>query len=198
MHALSRPCHLTLPLLSRKSNDRLGSSGKLAVSGELKIGDLGEDRDECPDGRPRRMYASSEPTRVRVRERADDETETVIVHARLGVWRIMRALPSRIKAISSSSRLSGRAGRGGGGPDGLVNGIFDGLNVVGSCAICVDDTGREIATTLPELDREEHAERTESKGRNVRRRGFGVGVSTGIWGRGGGGGSWPPAFVRKM
>lgn len=119
----------------------------MAASGESKTGDLGEDRDEFPDGRPRRAYASSEPTRVRARERADDEIETVIVRARLGVWRIMRALPSRIKAMSSSSRLCGRAGRGGAGANGLVNGIFDELNVAGSCATCVDDTGREIDTT---------------------------------------------------
>ena len=126
------------------------------------------------------MYGSSDSTRVGARERADDEVETVNARARLGVWRIMRALPSRIKMMSSSSRLSGRAGRGGGGPDGLLNETLDGLNVEGSCAICVDEVGREMDTIRPELDREERAERTESRGRIIGRRGFSVGVSTGI------------------
>lgn len=135
------------------------------------------------------MYASSEPTRVKARERADDDVETVSVRARCGVCKTMRALPSRMRVSNSSSRFSGRGGRGGGGPEGLVKGTFVGVNVAGSCDTCVDETGREMESARPELDRDERAERTDSRGRIVGRRGFEVGVSMGIWGMGGGGGS---------
>lgn len=61
-----------------------------------------------------------------------------------------------------------------------MKGTLYGLNVDGSCDTCVDDIGREMEVMRPWLERDDRAERTDSRGRRVGRRGFGVGVSMGI------------------
>jgi hypothetical protein len=51
-----------------------------------------------------------------------------------------------MKAMMSSSRLSGRSGRSGGGPLGLVNGTMTGFSGIGRLEYCGRRTGRETVT----------------------------------------------------
>lgn len=104
------------------------------MSGESKTADRGVEREEWPDGRPRRVVASSEQTRVEALWWPDEDEVVVVVvgeRMRVGVLRTRRALPSRIKASVSLSRLAGRGGRGGGGPVGLVKGTVLGSGMEG-------------------------------------------------------------------
>ena len=94
--------------------------GKFAASGESKTGLRGEESEEWPEGRPRREYASSEPTRERAGDHAEDAVDAVSVRARarFGVCTFVRVTLSRCMATRPSSTLPvpGRSGRGGGGP----------------------------------------------------------------------------------
>jgi hypothetical protein len=150
---------------------------------------MGEVGLEWPEGRPRRVYASVDSMRVRVLCCSDDVVDMVAVLARWGVWRIMRAVPLRISAMSSSSRLSGRGGRGGAGPAGLVKGMVVGSEFVGVWIACPDDSGREIEMIRSGSDRGAREKRVDSNGLSVGWCGFGVGMSMGSWGIGGGGAS---------
>lgn len=106
-----------LPSLSRNGSGIFGSVGKFAASGESKTGLRGDEREEWPEGRPRREYASSEPMRERVGDHAEETVEAVSVGARFGVCTFVRVTLSRCMATRSSSTLPlpGRSGRGGGG-----------------------------------------------------------------------------------
>ena len=107
----------------------------------------------------------------------------------------MRVPDCCMKAMMSSSRLSGRAGRGGGGPCGRVNGTVMGFSGIGTLEYCAMRTGRETERLPAERpmneEREVRAEvRAECRGVNTERRDVGRAASgsTGIWGTGGGGG----------
>jgi hypothetical protein len=80
----------------------------------------------------------------------------------------IRAALSRMYSRVSSSRLSGRAGREGGGPGGFVNGILMVFSGVGRLSTCETSLGREMKELtpweFPESERELRAERVISSG----------------------------------
>lgn len=128
--------------------------GKLAASGESKMGLRGGEREECPDGRSRREHATSEPTRDSAGGQAEDAVDAVSVRARFGVCIIILATLSRAMATRSLSTLPGRAGRGGRGrgPLGLGQGWLCVGSESGRTWNCADGIGREMEVTRALLD----------------------------------------------
>jgi hypothetical protein len=89
----------------------------------------------------------------------------------------------------SSSRLSGRGGRGGGGPEGLTKGTVTGRSEIVGLDRCGRRVGREMQTLRPcERTSDERELQAERSGVMVGQRGGGSTGSTGICGIGGGGG----------
>lgn len=112
----------------------------------------------------------------------------IVLHrASSGICKTTLVPALRLIPTSSKSTVSGRGGRGGGGPAGLVNGSILGNTGAGSAASW--EMGREIESLLVEPDFEQ---RGNSGGRRVGRRNLGPGVvgvveSCGSGGVGGGG-----------
>jgi hypothetical protein len=73
----------------------------------------------------------------------------VLSLVRLLQERTMRVPLSLMSAMTSSSRLSGRGGRCGGGPARLVKGTVAGISGIGGLKKCGRRTGREMDTLTP-------------------------------------------------
>lgn len=105
----------------------------------------------------------------------------------------MRVLDSFMKARVSSSRLAGRTGRTGGGPGRSTNGTVLACSRTGGLDTWVVSWGREMQRLRSlGLGRDDRVPRRLRKVEVWlmvgRRGGIGWKMSTGIWGRGGGGG----------